>query len=61
MAYFWAGFGDGKLMVELADNGFGGWGKNFHRAPTLFTSREEARRQFDDVRKVEVCIVNETK
>jgi hypothetical protein len=49
---YWAGFVNGRLQVDTIDDGWGG--KNMRRTPALFTSRREARRQFHDVRRVEI-------
>lgn len=52
----WGGFVDGELDFRKIDNGFGGWGENFHEAPALFTSQSEARRHYRDVRAVEIVV-----
>lgn len=54
MPQFWAGFVDGKVYTEVVTDNWGGDPKNTYRAPMLFTSREQARWRFEDVRKVEV-------
>ena len=60
MPQFWAGIVNEKVDIRGVDNGFGGFGEAKHRAPALFTSRKEARRQYKEVRKVEVRIVSKS-
>lgn len=50
----WGGFQGGKLDIRLVDSGFGGWGNSFTKAPAIFMSREDARREYQDVRPVEI-------
>lgn len=57
MARYWAGFVGGKLDTLQSDTGFGGWGNNFHPMPAIFTSRDQARRQYQDVREVQITEV----
>lgn len=54
---FWAGYIAGKLHCEDIDDGFGGWGQGWTKSPRLFTTRAEARKQFEDVRKVKIVEV----
>lgn len=61
MPQFWAGLYNGHIDTRETDNGFGGWGESKHRAPALFTSREEARKHYQDVRKVEVRVISKPK
>ena len=62
MPQFWAGFVEDKLYTSVIDTGFGGFddpnGSGRVRAPSLFTARADARKQFEDVRKVEVRVVS---
>ena len=51
----WGGFVDDKLDVRVTSVGFGGWESlETHWAPAVFKSRAEARRQYQDVRRVEI-------
>ncbi len=60
---FWAGFTDDKLAIREIDTGFGGFGSGDgkHRAPMLFPSRAAARKEYQDVRPVEVRVIQPTK
>lgn len=58
MPQFWGGFIDDKLDTREIDTMFGGPGERTVRAPMLFTSRTEARKEYKDVRKVEVRVVS---
>lgn len=51
---FWAGFTDGKLHVRIVDSGFGGWGDSFTEQPAIFKKRDDARKEYEDVREVEI-------
>lgn len=51
----WGGFCDDKLDMRDIDDHFGG--QNTHAAPSIFTSRKEARRQYEDVRKIKITPV----
>lgn len=52
---FWAGFEGGKIAELSVDMGWGGYGTgDLIEAPMLFTTRREARKKFQDVRRVEV-------
>lgn len=46
----WGGFAEGKLDMRRMNDGFGG--TNFRHAPALFTSRQDARQQYEDVRRI---------
>lgn len=59
MPQFWAGFVNGKIDVPRVNDGFGG--ANRRRCPALFTNRQQAREQYQDVRKVEVRTVSKVK
>lgn len=54
---FWGGFIGGKLDVRTVDEGFGGWGQERHDEPALYTSRWQARRHYEDVRRVNVSLI----
>jgi len=54
----WAGFVDGKLHMPLTDRGFGGWGVNREVQPAIFRQRWAARRMYQDVRAIEVRIID---
>ena len=51
----WGGFTEGRLHLESMDDHFGG--RNERHVPALFLTRKEARKQFEDVRKVEIRLV----
>lgn len=51
-ADLWAGFQAGQLDYQHVDDGWGG--SNHRWAPALFRNRNDARRQYQDVRKVRV-------
>jgi hypothetical protein len=46
----WGGFVEGRLDKQHIDDGFGG--SHIRYAPALFSSRREARQQYQDVRKI---------
>jgi hypothetical protein len=48
----YGGFSDDKLDWNEVDDGFGG--HNWRKTPALFKKREEARVQYEDVRRVEL-------
>lgn len=50
----WGGFYDGKLDTRQMDTGFGGFGSGdgMRRMPAIFTSRQAARSEYEDVRPV---------
>lgn len=51
----WAGFEGGEVMQLPVDMGWGGYGTgDFVVAPMLFLTRREARKKFEDVRRVEI-------
>lgn len=50
----WGGFTDGKLCWMPMDDRWGGVTRMTHK-PALFSTRREAREQFEDVRKVVIC------
>jgi hypothetical protein len=52
----WAGFSDGRLFFGEMDTGWGGYGSGdgMRRMPSLFTTKREAREQFQDARQVEI-------
>ena len=60
---FWAGFCEDKLAIREIDTGFGGFGSGDGklRAPALFPSKAAARKQYQDVRLVEVRVIQPTK
>lgn len=49
---WWGGFSGGRIDIHLMDDGWGG--KNMRRVPAIFTSYKEARRQYQDVRRIHV-------
>lgn len=55
MPQFWGGFLDGKLHTFRTH--VGGLRGRSYRLPALYTDKAEARRDYDDVRKVEVRVV----
>lgn len=54
MGKMWGGFTDNKLDFRIVDDGWGGWGQRRRTMPALFTNRREARRQYEDVRRIEL-------
>lgn len=50
----YGGFVGGKLDWNELDDGFGG--NNWRKVPALFRTRQEARCQYEDVRRVEIEI-----
>jgi hypothetical protein len=50
----WAGFSDGAIDIREVDTGFGGFGNETIPVPALFKSKAMARREYEDVRKVEI-------
>jgi hypothetical protein len=49
----WGGFLDGKLHVREIDTGFGGYQTTgFIETHAIFRTRTEARKQYEDVRRV---------
>lgn len=48
----YGGFVDGKLDWNELDDGFGG--TNWRKVPALFRTRQEARCQYEDVRRVKI-------
>jgi hypothetical protein len=56
---YWGGFVDDKLNIRKVNDGFGG--ENFRSCPAVFTSRKEARRQYNDVRKLKILKAGKSK
>lgn len=52
MTKLWGGFTDGKIGLTLVDDFFDG--KNLRDTPAIFLTRTEARKQYKDVRQVEI-------
>jgi hypothetical protein len=54
----WGGFCDNKLDIREMDTGFGGFGSGdgMRRLPAIFTSRKEARKEYEDVRPIEIWL-----
>lgn len=52
----WGGFCDNTLSMSEVDTGFGGFGtgEGTARMPAIFTSKAKARKQFEDVRAIEI-------
>jgi hypothetical protein len=52
----WGGFIAGKLDTREMDTGWGGFGSGdgMRRIPAIFTSRTAARKEYQDVRPVEI-------
>lgn len=48
----YGGFVDDKLDWLQVDDGFGGY--NWRSTPALFRTRQEARVQYEDVRRLEI-------
>jgi hypothetical protein len=53
----WGGFVDGRLNWHLADTGLGGWGVTYRQMPAMFRTRREARKEYQDVRRVKITEV----
>ena len=53
----YGGFIDGKLDWLEIDDGFGG--TNWRKVPALFLRRQEARVQYQDVRRCEITVTQE--
>jgi hypothetical protein len=58
MPQFWGGFVNNGLDTREVDTGQGGFGTGLTRMPAIFASRRDARREYEDVRKVEVRTVS---
>jgi len=54
MTIVYGGFCDGKLDWLSVDDGFGGDNINWRKTPALFRTRQEARVQYQDVRKIDL-------
>lgn len=52
----YGGFLGGKLDWNELDDGWGG--SNWRKVPALFRTRQEARCQYEDVRHVEIEVIN---
>lgn len=52
----WAGYLDGKLHWDIVDDFFGG--KNITKRPAIFTNKRHAKKQYHDVRRVEITEVD---
>jgi len=50
----WGGFCNDRLDFRLMDDEWGG--ENYRMIPALFTSYEDAREQYEDVRQVWVSL-----
>jgi hypothetical protein len=51
--YWWGGFTGGQIAVWNVDDGWGGFtGSSNISMPCVYRTRQEARRRFEDVRKV---------
>jgi hypothetical protein len=50
----WGGFVDHRLHYRMVDTGFGGWGGRATMTLAIFTSRRDAKREYQDVRPIEV-------
>lgn len=53
---YWAGFSEGKLYEEAVNDMWGNE-ETFHLAPSLFKIKAEAKKRFEDVRKVKIVEV----
>lgn len=60
---YWGGFCDGELDIREMDTGFCGFGngEGMCRMPAIFTSRKEARREYEDVRPIDIRITEALK
>lgn len=60
MKNYWAGYSDGKIVLSSHDDGFGGFCVgSIRRTPELFMTKEAAKKQYGDVRKVRIIQVRE--
>jgi hypothetical protein len=50
----WGGFSEGKLHKILIDSGWGGFGQNENPSLAVFLTRAEAKKQYQDVRRIEI-------
>ena len=53
----WVGFCDGRPDYRIIDTGWGGWGNGGYRTIIVFTNRARARREYQDVRPMELRAV----
>lgn len=54
---YWARFIADKIHLTIVDDGWGGYGEATRKSPALFCNKGMARKQFEDVRKVEIVEV----
>ena len=59
--FAWGGFTSDKLHADLVDMGFGGFGQSKQASLAVFLTRAEAKKQYQDVRKIEIVEVLPTK
>ena len=52
--FAWAGFNSDRIDVFDVDDGWGGFGQGRTDMPCIYRTRKEARKRFQDVRKVEI-------
>lgn len=50
----WVGYSDGRPAYTMIDTGFGGWGKGGYRTLAIFTDKARAKREYEDVRPMEL-------
>ena len=58
---FWAGFQNDRIDTCLVDTGWGGKGASETRMPMLFVTKTEAKKRYEDVRKVEIRVIGRRK
>lgn len=51
---WWGGFVDGELALDRVKN-FGGHGDDYIRRPAIFSNKQEAQREYEDVRPLTIA------
>lgn len=55
----WGGFAGGELGYMLVDTGFGVFGASTSiKVPAVFATKAKALTEFDDVRRIEIRVMN---
>jgi hypothetical protein len=53
----WVGFQEGRPDYRMIDTGWGGWGEGGYRTIIVFTDKARARREYEDVRRMELRLI----